>query len=190
MGIQQRLLKQRYSAMNLRTPTKEELNECGLTNVRFRSVSPISLSKIRAILLTPNKKDSHYETYLPLIKDFYAEVDKVKTSGRRPRVESEIYNQQLVRKLAYYIRYPQYFAHSFEHYAITWMFNLQMSMRSYIMRQRIARGELPPIWNKSIPATNGYYKLPKPMGNPSMYSIAGDIYDIVYSDVIRYLSKV
>ena len=176
--------------MNLRTPTKEELNECGLTNVRFRSVSPISLSKIRAILLTPNNKDRYYETYIPLIKDFYAEVDKVKTSGRRPRVESELYNQQLVRKLAYYIRYPQYFAHSFEHYAITWMFNLQMSMRSYIMRQRIARGELPPIWNKSIPATNGYYKLPKPMGNQAMYSMAADIYDVVYGDVIRYLSKV
>ena len=190
MGIQQRLLKQRYSAMNLRTPTKEELKDGGLINIRFRSVSPINLSKIRAILLTPNKKDCYYETYIPLINDFYAEVEKVKTSGRQPRVESELYNQQLVRKLAYFIKNPQYYGHSFQHYSITWMFNLLMSMRSYIMRQRIARGELPPIWNKSLPETNGYYKLPKPMGNNAMYSLAANIYDIVYDDAMRYLRKV
>lgn len=189
MGIQQRLLKQRYSAMNLRTPTKEELNDSGLRNVRFKSVSHSTLSKIRHILTHP-KKDKYFSHYIPLINDFYAEVDKTRASGKQPRVESELYNQQLVRKLAYYITYPQYYGHSFTHYSITWMFNLLMSMRSYIMRQRIARGEMKPCWNKCLPTSHGYYPLPKPMGNPAMAAIASNIYDIVYDDVIGYLKRV
>ena len=190
MGIQQRLLKQRYSSMNLRTPTKEELNESGLVNIRFKKVIPTDLRKIKQILLYPPKRDKYFQGYITLIEDFFAEVSKTSSQGKIPRVMSELYNQQLLRKLSYFIQFPQQFGNSFDHYCITWMFNLMMSMRSYIMRQRIERGELPPIWNKCLPSTHGYYKLPKPMDNQAMMALAYQIYDVVYEDSVRYLSKV
>ena len=191
MSIQTRLLKQRYSTMNLRTPTKTDLIDNGLPSIRFKSTTAAKLSSIKDILLFPPSRDKYFSSYITLVRDFYAEVEITRAEGKQPRVESELYNQQLVRKLAYYIKNPQYFGSSFEHYAITWMFNLQMSMRSYIMRQRIARGELPPIWNKcNFAQTKGHYKPPMPMNNPAMLLIGNLFWDLCVDDAYIYLSKV
>ena len=189
MSITTRLHKQRYSPMNFRTPTKEELAENGFINIRFVT-NVHNLSKISYILKSPPIKDRYYEGYAQLIKDFYHECSlSAAKSSRRIGVLSQLYNQQLVKKLAYFLHNPQYYAHSFPNYSISWMFNLLMSMRSYIMRQRIERGEMKPCWNKCNPASNGYYKLPKPMGNKAMIAMGEAIFDIIYDDVLLYLKK-
>ena len=171
--------------MNLKMPTTQELQDSGLPNVRFRKVGEKKISFIRNILLDPPKKDRYFSHYIPFVKDFYEEVDKQPNS----RVCSELYNQHLTRKLAHFIKYPQQYGNSFDHFGISWLFDLMMAMRSYVMRQRIARGEMPPVWNKCKPSSAGYYKLPKPMGNEAMREIAYLIYDITYPDAKSYLHK-
>ena len=190
ISIQDRLLVQRYSTMNLRTPTTEELEDSGLHNIRFPIVSKAKLKELSYLLKNPPKKDRYYSGYATLITDFFDEVDKSVASRGSSRVLSQLYNQQLTRKLAHFVNQPTLYGNSFPHYGITWMFNLLMSMRSFVMRQRIERGEMSPVWNKCRPESNGYYKLPKPMGNKAMSELAANIYDLVYSDCMRYLNKI
>ena len=176
--------------MNLRTPTKPDLVAAGLRNIQFKTVPAAKLECIKDILLYPPKRDRYFKAYISLIRDFYDEVELTRLSGKQPRVESELYNQQLIRKLAYYIKEPQYYGNSFSHYSITWLFNLQMSMRSYVMRQRIARGEIPPVWNKcNFALSKGYYKPPMPMDNIAMGLIGSLLWDICVDDAYKYLDK-
>ena len=119
------------------------------------------------------------------VADYFKELDR---SGNT-RSLAHIYNQRLIRKTAYFIQNPQYFAHSWDNYGIALMFDIMMSMRSYVMRQRISRGEMPPVWNKCQPSSAGYYKLPKPMKNPAMILLAAEIYELVYDDTMLYISR-
>jgi len=171
--------------MNLKMPTNEELIDGNMHRVVMRKPKELSIQKFKTSICDPTKKDKYYNWYSPLIKDFLDEVSR----QPRSRVFVNIYNQQIVRKLAYYIRHPNYYGNSYTNFSISMMFGVLMSMRSYVMRQRIHRGEMKPVWNKCNPSSAGYYPLPKPMTNPSMTAMGSEIYDIVYTDVLHYLSQ-
>ena len=191
MSIQTRLLKQRYSELNLRTPTNQELLDGGLPQVRFKTLSQDKVSKFTNILKYPKYRDKYYSGYSSLINDYFMEVSMTAAKRGSSKAIPFLYNQHLVRKLAYFIKYKSYYSNSFDHYGITWTFNLLMAMRSFIMRQRIERKELPPIWNKhNFAATKGYYDTVKPMGNRAMRDIAYQLYDLCYDDTLLYMSKV
>ena len=190
MSIQSRLLINRYSTMNLRTPTPEELDEEGLHIYRSRPLSKKRQSEFRHIMEFPAKRDKYYSGYSTLIRDFFDEVDKTVAKRGSTRAVIHLYKNHLVRKLAYYIKNPQYYGNSFDHYGITWVFNLMMAMRSFIMRQRIERGELPPIWNKhNFAQTKGHYESVKPMNNPAMRAVAYELYEFVIDDTMKYLKR-
>ena len=190
MSIQTRLLKQRYSELNLRTPNNQELIDGGCHQIKFRTLSPDKAAKFTLILKNPKYRDKYYKGYATLVSDYFKEVELTAAKRGSSRAIPFLYNQHLVRKLAYFMKYKSYYNDSFDHYGITWMFNLLMAMRSFVMRQMIERGELPPIWNKhNFAQTKGYYESVKPMGNRAMRDIAYNLYDLCYDDVLIYISK-
>ncbi len=186
VAIQDRLHKQRYSELNFRTPTNKELLEVNLPSLRNMCPNRNNLVVLRTLLEHPSKTDRYSKHYLILINDFFTELDLIPNN----RMLTLLYND-LIRKLAYYLTYPQYYAHSFPHYSITWIFNTLMQMRGYILNQKARRGEIPFLKTcKGDPETSMYYKFPKPMNNNTMQHIAGELYDLVYTDTLRYLKRI
>lgn len=137
----------------------------------------------------PPKKDQYYQYLKPLIDDFYTEVDLAAKNTGQTRTESHLIYHIIVRKIAYYIYRPNYYGNSWRNFGISMMFGILMHMRQYVMRQKIMRGEMKPVYDKYRAASHGYYPLPKPMGNDAMAEMADQIYDIFYSDAIKELVR-
>jgi len=136
---------------------------------------------MRDILTDTSIRNRYHRYYYTLIEDYFSETDNCKSTSL-----GNLYTN-MMKKLAYYLLHPQYYNHSFYHYSIPWMFNLQMFMRAYILDRKSCRGEIPHILNRSNPATHGYYPLPKPLNNDNMNKIANKLYDIMYKDTTLYI---
>ncbi len=187
MSISQRLAVQRYSKLNIRTPSEEDLLAAGFVKRKFKT-TPEKRSRLRSILTDPIKKDKYYIYGEKISTDYYDNVDKQPGA----RTEAWLYYHQIVRKLAFFLYYPQYYGGSYQFYGIALMFNIQMFMRSYTMRCMGVRGEIPKMFRTSNPKTSGYYRFPKPMRNPATSAWADQVYELAYDDAmkeIEYLQK-
>ena len=153
-------------------------------NRKYRNTGK-NRNKLRMIMEHPPKTDQYYPYLKPLIDDYYMEIDLVTASGKTPRAEGHLMYHIIVRKLAYFLLLPQQYGHSYRHFGVSMMFGILMAMRSFVMRQRIMRGEMRVVWNKCDPTSNGDYRFPKPMGNPSMEAMANEVYDLFYEDAMR-----
>ncbi len=166
-------------------PMEEDMKEVGLGRNRKYGRTAERREPFRLIMTHPPHTDRYYPYLKPLIDDYYLEVDRVSLEGKLPRAEGTLMYHIIVRKLAYFLHSPQLYGNSYYHFGISMMFGILMHMRQFVMRQRIMRGEMIAVWNKSLPRSNQDYQFPKPMGNKAMSLMASQIYDLFYEDAMR-----
>lgn len=185
MSIQQRLLKARYSEQNIRLSTND-FTSSGLYTVnqfhrKYRKQIEEVVDKSLKTILYPTVKDRYY-------KDNHKKIteDYIKYCYSKSKTNNRLIVNKLIIPLAYYIinnhRYNTY-----EHIGISITTGILQHMRKAIMRVMILNKELPLIFDRVNPASNGYYPLYKPMLVKTTADMRDKLYNIALPLAYEYI---
>lgn len=157
MSIQTRLARDRYSPMILQVPNKDELDKhipFDHNTKRMLHKHDI-LRKVHNIYYLP-PKGRWRSTYSSVIDDY------AKIHGHESRSWFFIVKMLYMRYL-YFLKFPEKYGYSFEHYGIIWYNASLFQMRKAILKQMWLRGEIPILRDMNSPSSHQYYDLVKPM---------------------------
>jgi len=183
MGIQERLKRQRYGEHHVIMPNKDEISYIKTSrNLRYALKSDDIYNKVFQLFLTPPVKDRYFKNYITVIKDYKHYAGDLNSN----RGFTFIVEQILIKKMVYFLHNKQMYSHNFEVYSQSWLFGALCSMRKYVMKQLMKENKIPVLYDLNNPASNGYYKLVKPMNNRAMKALGSRMFDLLYPYVKEY----
>lgn len=182
MGIQQRLLKARYSEYNLHMPHRDELVDLNLPKhivyqINTRELVPQFIS----LLTNPPIKDRYYKVEMKKLVEEYIEL------GGQGRAAAIL--NKAIKYIIFFYRNPNLYQNNLSLFSIPFLSFILFDIRQHNMNKLYKLGKLPAIWDKTNPASNGYYKLPKPMTNKCTIALSLKIIDILEPKVVLYKKR-
>lgn len=157
MSIQDRLIRDRYSEININVPNWDELKAnslCG-REVIYKINKHNIKQKVFNIYFT--KATCKYkETYNSLLDD-YLSFDLHKTKSWT-YITSLLY-----RRFLYFHINSNLYNNNYQYYSIPLYNSTLFQMRKAIMKQLVVTKQIPPIRDFNKPYTNGFYPLVKPL---------------------------
>ena len=186
MSIQSRLSKQRYGPMNIKAPTKEDLDDYGLKTTRLRKPNPDLFDKLIYMLRFPPKRDQYYPSYIYTIEK-YMEYFNLASKQSQWQSRSQLMDIHLAGKLLFMNKHPARF-HGFHNFKWSWLYNLLCAMRTYTITQRYLRGEIQTN-NTHTQWSAGFEPWPKPMGMAAGALLADKLYDLADNRVSFIMYK-
>ena len=176
MGIQQRLSKQRYGPMNIKSPTKDDLDEAGIKTTRLRKPDPDLFDSIIYMLRFPPSRDRYYPYYIYTIEKYMHYYD-LATKQSQWQSRAQLMDIHLAGKLLFMQSQPSRF-HGYHNFKWSWLYNLLCAMRTYVITQRYLRGEIQTN-NTTASWSAGFEPWPKPMGITAGELLADKLYDVI-----------
>ncbi len=121
MGIRQRLTKQRYGEMNIKAPTKVDLDDYGLRTTKLRKPVPELFDKVIYQLQFPPIRDRYFLTYIYTVNKYLEDLSMA-TKQSVWQSRAQIIDIHLSGKLLYMNMHPSQF-HGFHNFKYTWLFD-------------------------------------------------------------------
>ena len=162
--------------MNIKSPTKDDLDDYGLKTTRLRKPRPDIFDQVIYQLRFPPHRDKYYPYYIYTVEK-YMEYFNLATKQSQWQSRAQIMDIHLAGKLLFMNTQPSRF-HGYHNFKWSWLYNLLCAMRTYTITQRYLRGEI--HTNNTIESWSaGFEPWPKPMGLMAGALLADNIYDIV-----------
>ena len=177
MTIQQRLSKQRYGPMNIKSPTKEDLDDYNMRTTRLRKPVPEVFDSILFHMTNPPIRDRNYLHYIYTVNQFREDLFMA-TKQSRWQIQAQITDIHMAGKLLYMNNHPSRF-HGFHNFKYTWLFDTLCAMRTYSIGQAYRRGEIQTT-NSHEQWSAGFIRWPKPMGERAGSALADILYEVVF----------
>lgn len=182
MSIQTRLLKARYSEQNIRLSYKDIYFK---TKQYFyhtnREQLETTVQLVINQVLYPVKKDKYYkDNHQKIVEDYLKYCNT-------PKTNKLLFTQKVLLPIRYYILNKHLYNNTYEHIGISITVGILQHMRKAIMKQMILRKELPLIYDRTSPSSNGYYPLYKPMLNKTTAVMRDNIYNLSIDLVLKHI---
>lgn len=177
MGITQRLLRQRYGELNIKTPNLDDIRAAKVRTWNLRSDNSDYFDKVIYAMRFPPRRGPYYRYYIYTINRFMQEYESA-SKNSKDQIRTILIDRHLAAKLLYMLMRPEQY-HGFEHFKYSWLFDALCAMRTYTIGRMYFNGRIETN-NTTEQWSAGFEPWPKPLSQAAGAKLADKLYDIIH----------